>query len=133
MLGSHNKFFYQSKMQLKTKREQLVQTLVFFDIKNIYEFMDAFDYFCQNPHKYDGATIVKDLYTIRGLDACAMLHDYKYIRIANWWSLKGLISKLKADFNFGRNMEITGKGIFTPYLRTLLLWLSTPFYYLFKI
>jgi len=78
MLGSKSKFFYQSKYKLKAKKEQLIRVLIDFDIKDIYKFMDAFDYFCQYPEKFDGATIVKDLETIKGLDAAAMVHDWEY-------------------------------------------------------
>jgi len=130
MLGSKSKFFYQSKYKLKAKKEQLIRVLIDFDIKDIYKFIEAFDYFCKNPEKFDGATIVKDLETIKGLDASAMVHDWEYLTQIEWNSLRGLKQKLKADFQFGKHQELTGKGIFAPYTRTFLLWLSTPFYYL---
>ena len=130
MLGSHNKFFYKSKKELREKRNQLTMTLLDFQVQDLQQWLLAFDYFCQNPHKFDGATIVKDLETIKGLDASAMVHDYTYLQIQNWWSFKGLKTKLKADWDYGKHMEQTGKGSVTAYTRTALLWLSTPFYYL---
>lgn len=126
-------FFYQTKRILRDKRMQLYITLKEFEVADINKFLLAFDYFCQNPHDFDGATIVKDLETIKGLDACAMVHDYEYLHI-DFFTLKGLKAKFISDFNFGKNMEQTGKGIFVPYSRVALLWLSTPFYYLiFKL
>ena len=130
MLGSNNKFFYKNHKALARHRHNLFFTLVNFEVQDIEKWLLAYDYFCQNPHKFDGATIVKDLETINGLDASAMLHDYEYLHIQNWWSIKGLKTKLKADFDYGKHMEQTGKGSVTAYTRTVLLWLSTPFYYL---
>jgi hypothetical protein len=134
MLGSKNYFFYKDYYVLLKSRVELRQTLSYFGIKDLTIWLKAFDYFVTNPHKYDGATIVKDLATIQGLDACAMVHDYRYLNIQKWWSINGLKSKLKADFEYGKNMELTGKGSITAYTRTALLWISTPFYYLiFKL
>jgi len=134
MLGSKCNFFNQDKETLQKKRIKLLNVLIDFEIKDIYKFMEAFDYFCQYPDKFDGATIVKDLETIKGLDAGAMVHDWEYLTQIEWSTFRGLKQKLKADFEFGKYQELTGKGIFTPYSKTFLLWLSTPFYYLiFKI
>jgi len=134
MLGSKNYFFYQLNSVLYKKRLELRQTLSYFGIQDLTIWLNAYDYFCLYPHKYDGATIVKDLATIQGLDACAMVHDYRYLHIEKWWSINGLKSKLKADLEYGKNMELTGKGSITAYTRTSLLWISTPFYYLiFKL
>lgn len=130
MLGSHNKFFYKSKKELREKRNQLLMTLLDFQVQDLQQWLLAYDYFCQNPHKFDGATIVKDLETIKGLDASAMVHDYEYLHIQNWWSISGLKAKLKSDWDYGKHQEQTGKGSVTAYTRTALLWLSTPFYYL---
>jgi hypothetical protein len=44
-------------------------------------YLQAFDFFCQNPTEFDGATIVKDLVDLNGLDLDAMLHDFQYTKL----------------------------------------------------
>jgi hypothetical protein len=53
-------------------------------------YLKAFDYFSKKHTEFDGATVVKDLVDIPGLDLDAMLHDYHYIfyRISSSFSLK---------------------------------------------
>ena len=51
----------------------------------------------------------------------------------DFWSLKGFAKKLKADFQYGKDQEKTGKGSITAYTRTVLLWLSTPLFYIYLI
>jgi hypothetical protein len=74
-------------------------------------YLAAFDYFCENPNKYDGATIVKDLIDIRSgkyyLDADAMVHDYEYIKGAK----NSFKAKWASDVRYIKNMELNGKGV----------------------
>lgn len=128
MLGSTSNFFHQDRETLATKRHLLYLLLVDYEVKNIDHWMKVFDYFRNNPSQFDGATLVKDLTTINGYDAPAGNHDYAYGEI-DFWSIKGFIQKLNADFQYGKDQEKTGKGSITAYTRTVLLWLSTPFYY----
>ena len=60
-----------------------------------------------NPSKFDGATIVKDLVDIEELDLDAMVHDYDYLHGAN----RNFIKKWNADIRYIKNMEANGKGI----------------------
>jgi hypothetical protein len=132
MLGSTSNFFHQDRETLAYKRHLLLLLLHDYEVKDYSKWLDAFDYFRNNPNEFDGATLVKDLTTINGLDAPAMIHDYDYGFI-DFWSRKGFFEKLKADFNYGKNQEKTGVGSITAYTRTVLLWLSTPFYYILLI
>jgi hypothetical protein len=128
MLGSQSNYFHQDRESLANKRAHLVAVLNDFKVNDISRWLSAYDYFRNNPSEFDGATLVKDLNTINGYDAPAGNHDFKYGTI-DFWSLKGLKEKLKADFQYGKDQEKTGKGSVTAYTRTVLLWISTPFYY----
>jgi len=134
MLGSKSHFFTQDRETLADKRAHLVRVLYDFGCssKDVDRWLFAYDYFTKNPEDFDGATIVKDLNTIGGYDGAAGNHDIEYLNI-KFWSWKGLVKKLKADYQYGIDQERTGKGSFTSYTRTVLLWLSTPFYYLVLI
>lgn len=132
MLGSKSNFFFQDREMLASKRHHLIMVLRDFNVRNIDNWTKAFDYFRNNPSRFDGATIVKDLETIKGLDAAAMKHDYAYIHL-DFWTWKGLAKKFKADFQYGKDQEATGKGSITAYTRTFLLWLSTPLFYIYLI
>lgn len=132
MLGSKSNFFLQDRETLANKRHHLIMVLQDFNVPEIHNWTKAFDYFRNNPSRFDGATIVKDLETIKGLDAPAMNHDYAYIHL-DFWSLKGFAKKLKADFQYGKDQEKTGKGSITAYTRTVLLWFSTPLFYIYLI
>ena len=97
-------------------------------------FVVAYKYFENNPHRYDGATIVKDLVDCNGIDLSAMRHDFEYIRILSqkFCILDWIKYKILSDLRYGKNMERFGKGVLTPYGRTFLLWISTPLYPLWK-
>ena len=134
MLGSKSKYFYQSAEALKLNRIKLITYLEINDYSqieiNIY--CKVFDYFCVNPSHYDGATIVKDLYHIPGLDINAMLHDYLYIIFktsANWYV------RFYSDWLYAKEMERNYKGIlswinFSLLILTYPFW--TPYMYLIK-
>lgn len=134
MLGSKSKYFFQSAEALKLNRIKLITYLEINDYSpieiNIY--CKAFDYFCENPSHYDGATIVKDLYHIPCLDINAMLHDYLYIVFkvsANWYV------RYYADWLYAKEMERAGKGVlswinFSLLILTYPFW--TPYIYLIK-
>ena len=134
MLGSKSKYFYQPAEDLKLNRIKLITYLEINDYSlleiNIY--CKAFDYFCENPSHFDGATIVKDLYHIPRLDINAMLHDYLYILFkvsANWYV------RYYADWLYAKEMERNYKGIlswanFSLLILTYPFW--TPYMYLIK-
>jgi len=135
-IRSKSNFFLQDKTILRTKRQHLWSVLMDYKVKNstAQNILAAYDYFTLFPSKYDGATIVQDLDTINGLDACAMLHDFLYLEnIESLWSFRGLKNKLQYDWQYGRNMEKLGISPLTAYTRSVLLIISTPIYYIIKI
>lgn len=114
MLGSTNPFFYEQSQE--TLKEIRFKINTYLTLKNrsdldIYHYLKAYDFFCIRPHKYDGATIVKDLVDIRKgkyyLDLDAMYHDYDYVMGAN----RNFVKKWKSDYKYIKNMELNGKGI----------------------
>lgn len=130
MFWSRNSFFKQSKATLKTLRHQVSTILVFKSIEQV-RFLTAFDFFVFNPSEFDGATIVKDLDDLPNLDLSAMVHDYYYIKILpHYKGLKWLKEKIKMDWQYGKDMELLGKGITIPYSRAIGLILTTPIYWL---
>lgn len=118
MLGSKNHFFKQ-RLTIRAEKRRDVNSLLKikgYNDDQIEVYLKAYDYFCDNPHKYDGATIVKDLCDIPGLDLDAMLHDYHYVVYniaANFYT------KWKADWLFSKGQERKGKGIHSPYTRLI--------------
>jgi len=96
---------------------------------DISKYLKAYDFFCRYSTEYDGATIVKDLCDIPGLDADAMLHDYFYLIGAN----RSYSKKWNADLNYIKNMEKNAKGIrvFRFLLLTVGLALYVPYCYCF--
>lgn len=84
----------------------------------IEEYKVAFEYFLDNPEKFDGATFVKDLFILKisqrdrfgdriKLDINAMLHDYEYLRGDFYSFIKITISNL----NYVKNIQACGQGL----------------------
>ena len=130
MFGSSNYTFYQSKFELANLREKVRNYLRLKDRKEaeIQDYLNAFDYFVVNYDKFDGATIVKDLEDLKGIDLDAMVHDYDYLHGAN----KNFIRKWNADIRYIKNMEANGKGIrvFRFFILTLLGIFFVPYCYI---
>ena len=82
---SKSNFFEQDREILAKKKHQVIMLLRFkgLNTQEINKFTEAYDYFKNNPKKFDGATIVKDLHDIKGLDLKAMLHDHECLMGAN--------------------------------------------------
>lgn len=101
-------FFFQDEYALEVYREAIEKLL---KIKNrkpseISSYLQAYDFFCKYHNKFDGATFVKDLYDIPGLDLDAMVHDYDCLVGANrnykmWYN---------AVWIYYENMRKQGKG-----------------------
>ena len=124
MFGSKNNTFYKKRHELDDLYANMAM-LLFLKGRTeneIWKYKRAFTYFRTFPHKFDGATIVKDLNDLPNLDLDAMLHDYEYLCGAN----KDFKRKFKADFDYIRNMEKNGKGI--RVFRLILLTLSGILY-----
>lgn len=116
MLGSKSNFFSQSVEVLSLKRRQVNQLLNMkgYNEKQIDIYIKAYNYFCINPSQFDGATIVKDLIDVPGLDLDAMLHDYHYI-VHNTAANFG--TKWKADWLYSKGIERKGKGQYSAFSR----------------
>ena len=107
MFWSKDNTFYKSKEELQYLLNDIIKILTIKKNKNIEQYIIAFNYFVNNPSKFDGATIVKDLVDIEELDLDAMVHDYEYLNGAN----RSFIKKWNADIRYIKNMEANGKGI----------------------
>ena len=102
MFWSRDHTFYNDKETLEKYRKYL-KVLLYIkgrDIKDIQEYLNAYNYFITHPSEFDGATIVKDLVDFGELDLDAMLHDYDYLHGAN----RNFIKKWKADIKYIKNM-----------------------------
>ena len=128
MFFSKDNTFYKSKEELEYLLIDIIKILTIKKNKNIEQYIIAFNYFVNNPSKFDGATIVKDLVDIEELDLDAMVHDYEYINGAN----RNFIKKWNADIRYIKNMEANGKGIrvFRFLILTLLGIFFVPYCYI---
>ena len=131
---SKSSFFEQDREVLAKKRKLLIQVLEDRNIKGKKKsiFLNAFDLFRDYPnlYKFDGATIVADIDTIKGLDASAMVHDYDYLTAQHrgfWHYVK---AKLKADVDYGKLMRLLGVSWLTAWTRVFCLIISTPIWLL---
>lgn len=114
-----------------------IRTLLYYKGRSITDvnlYCEAYEFFCKFTAKFDGATIVKDLYDYKNLDLDAMYHDYECLIGAN----RNFIKWYKAAWRYFENMRKNGKGnqifrfallciagiIFVPYC-----YLLTPKYY----
>lgn len=131
---SKNTFFEQDRETLAIKRQYLVKVLDDFKVKNANDWLDVYDAFknYKKYYQYDGATIVKDIPTIKGYDAPAANHDFAYINL-DWFTWKGFSQKFRVDYIYGKDMRSLDIAYTTAWSRVLLLWLSTPFWYLMLI
>lgn len=133
MIGSKNKFFFQPTnilLKNKTKLIYLLRDIWQRDEKIIQIYLDAYKYFMDNPSDYDGATIVKDLKAIPGLDIWAMLHDYLYIvyntpcnvnykyysDIIYIWEMERMGVSAYASWSRFLGLSVFGTLFFTPYV-----------------
>lgn len=108
MLGSKSKFFYNDNYILEMYRDAMVKLLHIKarDPKDIKTYCDAYDFFCKYYNKFDGATTVKDLHDIPGLDLDAMVHDYECLIGAN----KNYKLWYNSAWRYYENMRKQGKG-----------------------
>ena len=105
---SKSTFFSQSRETLAEKRHEMIMLLSYKGLtsEEIEPFTDAYDFFCKFTSKFDGATIVKDLHDIRGLDLKAMLHDYECLIGAN----RSFKLWFKSAYNYYLNHFKLGNG-----------------------
>lgn len=128
MFGSKNDFFLQKREALNKAFIEMthILTLLDRDKEAIEEYREAFLFFIDNPRKFDGATIMRDLFMLKKdgnkLDIDAMLHDYEYITGAN----RNFIKKWNADLRYFNNMLLNGKG--AQIFRFFLLMVTSVFF-----
>lgn len=131
MFWSKSNFFKQDQDTLSGLKN-IVSSILFHLNVPENNILKAYDFFTKNPTKFDGATIVKDLVSIRGLDLAALEHDYNYIvELPKYKGISWLKKKIEFDWLYGKRMEQLGKGIY-PYNRSIGLILSTPIYWIIK-
>lgn len=132
MFWSKNNTFYKTRTELDDiyYNMDVLLRLKGRSENDVLKYKKAFTYFRTFPHKFDGATIVKDLNDLPNLDLDAMLHDYEYLKGAN----KSFVRKWRADFDYIRNMEKNGKGIRVVrfILLTLIGLVFVPYCKIFK-
>jgi hypothetical protein len=128
---SKSNFFLKSEDDLKTDFKLLQQVLLDYNFTRteIKDFEDAFVYFFLNPLEFDGATIVRDFYTINNLDAPAMVHDYSYIHAKN------TKDRIKADKQYLKYMLQLNTHPISAYTRayTLMAINYSGIYNIFKL
>lgn len=119
-------FFKQSALELVNKRRLLIKYLESqeYSQEKINIYLEAYNYFIYHPNKYDGATIVKDLHHIKGLDINAMLHDYQYI---NYKVASSFKYKYYSDYIYAKQMEKQGRG-FYAWIRLIGVTIGGLFY-----
>jgi len=135
---SKSTYFSQDREKLSDDRHLLSLTLANKgfkpnEIKNILHSFDAFVNF-PSVFQFDGATIIGDCYTINGLSATAMQHDYDCI-VADKTSLKTYLKdRLKCDKEYRNNLIKSKRKLFINIIFAYIIWLgltiSIPIYYL---
>jgi hypothetical protein len=122
MLSSKNTYF---KKAIEKLNQERIQMRSYLELKGYKEdeiklYIEAFDFFTKNPNDFDGATIVKDLVDLNGLDLDAMLHDYQYIV---YRAAANFITKWQSDWMYAKGIERKGKGQYCAFTRLLVLTL----------
>ena len=123
MLGSVSHFLEQDKETLAQKWVDVSELLRLkgYNLESRLIYLKAFDYFVVNPHDFDGATAVKDLCDLPGLDLDALYHDYCYI---NYGVASSVINKWRADKLYAIGNERKGKSQYAAWSRFAGLTLS---------
>ena len=122
-----SKYFFQAKDILDNNKKDVVAylTLKEYTATEIALYVKAYEYFCKYPSKYDGATFVKDLIDLKGLDLDAMLHDYEYIALG---AAHNFFSKWKSDLRYAKGIERKGKSAYAAWSRFIALLFTGIFF-----
>lgn len=129
--NSTSDFFNQKKYNLNLIWLSLIDNLLInynFNKLDKIRFREAYNYFIDNPSHFDGATIVKDITQIKGLDIPAMAYDHAYIMAKN------IKDRLKADWQYSQDYRKFEVPWTIAYSRmVLLIFINiTGIYYLGK-
>lgn len=111
-IKSKNNFFFLPKEELEIAKNKMIANL-----KNLgrdEDYIDkcivSYDWFSNNPERYDGSTIVLDLCTIyhkgEGLEVESMNHDYDWIHGAN----RNFFKCWKSNWVYYKDLKRNGKG-----------------------
>lgn len=110
---SRNDFFFQSPEDLKKAKQIMVLQLRNLERneKDVKRFCIAYDWFSKNPERYDGSTIVRDLFDLKyngfRLSTSSMWHDYDYIvNGAN----RNFVKNAKSNWEYFNDLLKNGKG-----------------------
>jgi hypothetical protein len=130
--NSKSDYFHQKKYNLILNWASLIDNLLIdfnFSRLDKIRFRNAYNYFIENPNRFDGATIVKDITQIKGLDIPAMIHDYSYIHAPN------LKHRLIADWEYSQDMRKFEIAWTTAYSRMAILMIInlTGIYNIYKL
>lgn len=135
---SKSTYFSQDREKLADDRHLLILTLrnKGFTETEIDKFLVAFDAFRNFPNvfKFDGATIIGDCYTIKGLSATAMKHDYDCIIADKSSFFAYLKDRLKCDKEYRNNLIKSKRKLFINTIFAYCIWIglviTIPIYYL---
>lgn len=114
--NSNSDYFY--KQRHYNTWDRVIKYVIYnyeFSEKRIDYFKKAYLYFVANPSHFDGATIVKDITQVKGLDIPAMAHDFAYIHS------KVIKDRLKADWNYAQDYRKFEVPFTIAYSRMILL------------
>lgn len=109
---SKNDFFFQSPEDLAIARNKVIQTLQ--NLERSQEYikgaLEDYDWFCDNPERYDGSTIVEDLCDVyhkgKGLETASLRHDKKWIFGAN----RNFLKCWKSNWEYYKDLKANGKS-----------------------
>ena len=120
---SINNFFYQSPEVLAKKFELFEKIVQDFNFTNPRGYSEAYCYFMELPHKYDGSTIVQDRWLMSGLEPQSMKHDY------DWIHAKTLTDYFKSNQTYATDLRKSNTNWFTAYGYLIGLHIISPFHY----
>ena len=109
---SENKFFFLDKKELQIAKQKLIISLQNLDRDDAYikRSIKSYNWFCENPERYDGSTIVLDLAIIfhkkEKLEVESMNHDYDWIHGAN----RNFLKCWKSNLVYYKDLRRNGKG-----------------------
>lgn len=135
---SKSNYFSQDREKLADDRHLLALTLANkgfkpYEVKNILHSFDSFVNF-PSVFQFDGATIIGDCYTINGLSATAMKHDYDCIIADKTSFFAYLKDRLKCDKEYRNNLIKSKRKLFINTIFAYCIWIglviTIPIYYL---
>lgn len=108
--------FLCTQRELRIKRRKYYDFLVLKELteEQILTFLKTFDFFGENPKKYNGANAVPDLIDVVGIEVPGKMHDYDYVELN---VAANLPRKWKSDIMYGKIAKRFGKSGYTAWSR----------------